>query len=45
MAEAKGTVRPGHPWCGNPKFDIKYDPAAAKKLMAEAGYSRPSRSR
>jgi len=39
MAEPKGTVGPGHPWWGNPKFDIKYDPAAAKKLMAEAGFS------
>ena len=39
MAEPKGTVGPGHPWWGNPSFDIKYDPAAAKKLMSEAGYS------
>lgn len=39
MAEPKGTVGPGHPWWGNPKFDIKYDPAAAKKLMTEAGFS------
>jgi ABC-type transport system substrate-binding protein len=39
MEEPKGTVPPGHPWWGNPKFDIKYDPAAAKKLMQEAGYS------
>ena len=39
MAVPKGTVGPGHPWWGNPTFDIKYDPAAAKKLMAEAGYS------
>ena len=39
MAEPKGTVGPGHPWWGNPKFDIKYDPAAAKKLMGEAGFS------
>lgn len=40
MAEPKGTVPPGHPWWGNPKFDIRYDPDAARKLMAEAGYSR-----
>jgi len=40
MAEPKGTVPPGHPWWGDPKFDIKYDPDAARKLMAEAGYSR-----
>jgi ABC-type transport system substrate-binding protein len=39
MEEPKGTVPPGHPWWGNPKFDIKYDPAAAKKLMQEAGFS------
>jgi ABC-type transport system substrate-binding protein len=39
MEEPKGTVPPGHPWWGNPKFDIKYDPASAKKLMQEAGYS------
>ena len=39
MAEATGTYEPGHPWRGNPKFQIKYDPAAAKKLMQEAGHS------
>jgi peptide/nickel transport system substrate-binding protein len=39
MAVPKGTVPPGHPWWGNPKFDIKYDPEAAKKLMTEAGHS------
>jgi ABC-type transport system substrate-binding protein len=38
MQPAKGVVAPGHPWYGNPKFDIKYDPEAAKKLLAEAGY-------
>jgi ABC-type transport system substrate-binding protein len=38
MEVPKGTVPPGHPWWGNPKFDIKYDPAAAKKLMTEAGF-------
>jgi peptide/nickel transport system substrate-binding protein len=30
---------PGHPWFGNPSFTVKYDPEAAKKLMAEAGYT------
>jgi ABC-type transport system substrate-binding protein len=40
MAEPKGTVPPGHPWWGNPKFDIKYDPDAARKLMTEAGFSK-----
>ena len=39
MEPAVGTVAPGHPWWGNPSFQIKYDPAAAKKLMSEAGYS------
>jgi ABC-type transport system substrate-binding protein len=39
MAEATGTYELGHPWRGNPTFQIKYDPAAAKKLMQEAGYS------
>jgi ABC-type transport system substrate-binding protein len=31
-------VPPDHPWFGNPSFKIKYDPAEAKKLLAEAGY-------
>jgi ABC-type transport system substrate-binding protein len=39
MGIPKGTVSPDHPWWGNPTFDIKYDAAAAKKLMTEAGYS------
>ncbi len=39
MAVPKGTVPPGHPWWGNPKFDIRYDVAAAQKLMTEAGHS------
>ena len=38
MEVPKGTVPPGHPWWGNPRFEIKYDPAAAKKLMQEAGF-------
>ena len=38
MVESKGVVYPGHPWFGSPTFDIKYDPEAAKKLLAEAGY-------
>ena len=42
MEVPKGTVPPGHPWWGNPKFDIKYDLAAAKKLMEEAGYGPAS---
>lgn len=39
MEVPKGTVPPGHPWWGNPKFEIKYDLDAAKKLMTEAGFS------
>jgi ABC-type transport system substrate-binding protein len=39
MGVPKGTVPPGHPWWGDPKFDIRYDPDAAKALMAEAGFS------
>jgi ABC-type transport system substrate-binding protein len=39
MAIPKGTVPPGHPWWGNPKFEIKFDVAAARKLMGDAGFS------
>lgn len=35
---AVGCVPPDHPWFGNPSFKIKYDPAEAKRLLAEAGY-------
>ena len=35
---ASGVVEPGSPWCGHPGFHIDYDPDAAKKLLAEAGY-------
>ena len=38
MEIPKGTVPPGHPWWGNPKFDIRYDLPAAQKLMTEAGF-------
>ena len=40
MVPASGTFEPGHPWRGNPKFQIKYDPDAARKLMTEAGFSK-----
>ena len=43
MEVPKGTVPPGHPWWGNPKFEIKYDLPAAKKLMEEAGFSASKR--
>jgi peptide/nickel transport system substrate-binding protein len=39
MAVPKGTVPPGHPWWGNPKFEIKYDVNAAKAMMTQAGHS------
>ena len=39
MAVPKGIVPPGHPWWGNPKFDVRYDVKAAQALMAQAGYS------
>ena len=38
MIPAEGFVPPGHQWFGNPTFKLKYDVAAAKKLLAEAGY-------
>ncbi|MBR1147730.1 ABC transporter substrate-binding protein [Bradyrhizobium sp. AUGA SZCCT0431] len=42
MVPATGTFEAGHPWRGKPAFEIKYDKAAAQKLMQEAGYG-PSR--
>ena len=38
MLPAKGFVVPSSPWFGKPSFDVKFDPAEAKKLLAEAGY-------
>lgn len=38
MEIPKGTVPPGHPWWGSPKFDIRFDLPAAQKLMTEAGF-------
>ncbi|MSQ18262.1 MAG: ABC transporter substrate-binding protein [Betaproteobacteria bacterium] len=43
MEVPKGTVPPGHPWWGNPKFEIRYDVKAAQALMSEAGYSAAKR--
>ncbi len=37
-APARGMVDPDHPWFGNPKTDLSYNPNAAKQLLAEAGY-------
>jgi peptide/nickel transport system substrate-binding protein len=39
MIPAEGFYPPGHQWFGKPSFKLAYDPAAAKKLLAEAGYS------
>ncbi len=38
MIPAKGFFPPGHQWFGTPTFDVTYDPAQARKLLAEAGY-------
>lgn len=35
---SKGVVTSGHAWFGKPTFDLKYDPAEARKLLKEAGY-------
>jgi ABC-type transport system substrate-binding protein len=42
---AKGIVVPGHPWFGKPTFDIKYDPDAARKLMADAGFGPTNKAK
>ena len=38
MIPAEGFMPPGHQWFGKPTFKVKYDKAAANKLLAEAGY-------
>ncbi|MDN2582917.1 ABC transporter substrate-binding protein [Aquibium sp. ELW1220] len=35
---AKAFAQPGSPWYGKPAFEFRYDPEAAKALLAEAGY-------
>src|SRR6202008_4307271 len=37
---ARGRVARASPWFGKPTFDIRFDPAAARKLVEEAGYSK-----
>jgi ABC-type transport system substrate-binding protein len=37
---AKGYVLPSSPWFGKPSFQLKHDPNEARKLMAEAGFSK-----
>jgi ABC-type transport system substrate-binding protein len=39
MGIPQGTVNEGHPWWGDPSFEITYDPDAARALMEEAGFS------
>jgi peptide/nickel transport system substrate-binding protein len=39
MKEGAGLVVPGSPWFGNPANPVRHDPAAARKLLAEAGFS------
>ncbi|MES2710225.1 MAG: ABC transporter substrate-binding protein [Pseudomonadota bacterium] len=36
---ATGMVLPDSPWFGNPRFRVRYDPAEARRLLAEAGYN------
>ena len=36
---AAGIMDDSSPWFGKPTFHIKHDPATARKLLAEAGYS------
>ncbi|WP_135468299.1 ABC transporter substrate-binding protein [Crenalkalicoccus roseus] len=38
MVAPVGTYQPGHPWWGNPSFQIRTDKAEARRLLAEAGY-------
>ena len=38
MIPAEGFFPPGHQWFGKPEFKLEYNPEAAKKLLAEAGY-------
>ncbi|RAI40224.1 hypothetical protein CH341_24260 [Rhodoplanes roseus] len=44
---AEGMVPRSSPWFGTPSFVLKYDPAAAKTLLAEAGYGpgKPARAK
>ena len=39
MVPAVGMVPPNSPWFGKPSFKIGYDPAQARQLLAEAGYT------
>jgi len=39
MVPAQGMVPPTSPWFGKPTFEVKTDVDAARRLMAEAGFS------
>jgi ABC-type transport system substrate-binding protein len=39
MVEGAGLLPPGHPWHGRPSDPVRTDVAAARRLMAEAGFS------
>ena len=39
-APAEGMVSSGHPWFGTPTFKVRYDPAEARRLLKEAGFSK-----
>lgn len=43
MVPAKGFMPPSSAWFGNPEFEVKYDPEAAKAMLAEAGYGPDQR--
>ncbi len=45
MIPATGFFPPGSQWFGHPTFKVTYDPAAAKALMAQAGYGPAKRVR
>ncbi|MCS6890459.1 MAG: ABC transporter substrate-binding protein, partial [Rhodovarius sp.] len=47
MVPGAGLLPPGHPWHGSPRNPIRTDVAEARRLMAEAGFSRqnPIRTR
>jgi ABC-type transport system substrate-binding protein len=38
MVEGAGLVTKGNPWYGQPAFKLGYEPDAARKLVAEAGF-------
>ena len=39
MIEGAGLLPPAHPWYGRPQDPVRTDVAAARRLMAEAGFS------